>query len=204
MNRFIIFLCLALLVCVPAYAQSTQSSVGKTNSQSDKPRKPIFRATKDQIIQVQRKLGSPETGKMDDPFRAEIKKFQADNGLRQTGTLNRATLEKMGIELTQPQREIPVDPKSFASADDKKSSKRGPVFRATKDQVIAAQRVLKDKKFFSGEPTGSLDDATRAALKMYQEANGMKPTGTLNQATLEKMRIELTEKQKETFAKLGQ
>jgi peptidoglycan hydrolase-like protein with peptidoglycan-binding domain len=204
MNKLIVFVCLALLFCAPAYAQSTQTSAGKTNSQSDKPRKPIFRATKDQIIQVQKKLGAAETGKMDDDFREEIKKFQTGNGLRQTGTLNRATLEKMGIELTESQREIPVDPKSFASADDKKAAKRGPVFRATKDQVIAAQRVLKDKNFYAGEANGSLDDATRAALKQFQEANGMKPTGTLNQATLEKMRIELTEKQKETFAKLSQ
>ncbi len=54
---------------------------------------------------------------------------------------------------------------------------------------------------YSGEETGKLDDATRAGLKKYQEANNLKVTGTLNQATLEKMGIVLTDKQKETFAK---
>ena len=33
-------------------------------------------------------------------------------------------------------------------------------------------------------------------LKKYQDANGLKVTGTLNQATLEKMGIALTDKQK--------
>ena len=49
---------------------------------------------------------------------------------------------------------------------------------------------------YSGEQTGKLDDATRAGLKKYQEANGLKVTGTLNSVTLEKMGIALTEKQK--------
>ncbi|MGH8499929.1 MAG: peptidoglycan-binding domain-containing protein, partial [Methylococcales bacterium] len=44
--------------------------------------------------------------------------------------------------------------------------------------------------------TGKLDDATRAGLKKYQEASGLKVTGTLNQVTLEKMGIALTESQK--------
>ena len=44
--------------------------------------------------------------------------------------------------------------------------------------------------------TGKLDDATRAGLKKYQEAEGLKITGTLNKVTLEKMNIALTDKQK--------
>ncbi len=47
------------------------------------------------------------------------------------------------------------------------------------------------------EETGKLDDATRTELKKYQEANGIKVTGTLNQLTLEKMGVPLTDKQKE-------
>ena len=50
---------------------------------------------------------------------------------------------------------------------------------------------------YAGEQTGKLDDPTRDGLKKYQEANGLKVTGTLNQVTLEKMGIALTDKQKE-------
>ncbi|MCA1588879.1 MAG: peptidoglycan-binding protein, partial [Acidobacteria bacterium] len=56
--------------------------------------------------------------------------------------------------------------------------------------------MLRAKGMYSGEASGKLDDATREALKKYQEANEVKVTGTLNQATLEKMGITLTEKQK--------
>jgi hypothetical protein len=61
---------------------------------------------------------------------------------------------------------------------------------------MEAQRTLKAKGLYTGDESGKLDDATRDGLKKYQEANGVKVTGTLNQVTLEKMGIELTEKQK--------
>jgi peptidoglycan hydrolase-like protein with peptidoglycan-binding domain len=135
-------------------------------------------------------------GKLDPATRDAIKSFQQDNGLRSTGTLNRATLEKMGIELTEKQKAIPASASSYASAKSSGSAKRGPVFRATKEQIAEAQKLLKSGGMYSGDETGKLDDSTRDGLKKYQEAKGLKVTGTLNQATLEKMGISLTDKQK--------
>ena len=77
-----------------------------------------------------------------------------------------------------------------------KQAKRGPVFRATKDQINQAQALLKSRGFYSGEQLGKLDDATREGLRKYQQAEGLKVTGTLNKVTLEKMNIALTDKQK--------
>jgi peptidoglycan hydrolase-like protein with peptidoglycan-binding domain len=74
--------------------------------------------------------------------------------------------------------------------------KRGPVFRANKEQVKQAQTILKQRGFYTGEFTGKLDTDTRAGLKKYQEAEKIKVTGTLNRITLEKMNIALTDKQK--------
>ena len=74
--------------------------------------------------------------------------------------------------------------------------KRGPVFRANKDQIKQAQALLKERGFYSGEQTGKLDDDTRAGLKKYQGAETLKVTGTLNKVTLVKMGITLTDKQK--------
>jgi peptidoglycan hydrolase-like protein with peptidoglycan-binding domain len=74
--------------------------------------------------------------------------------------------------------------------------KRGPIFRATKDQIKQAQAILKQRGFYAGEQTGKLDDDTRAGLKLYQKAEGLKVTGTLNKITLEKMNVTLTDKQK--------
>lgn len=73
---------------------------------------------------------------------------------------------------------------------------RKPIFRANKDQIKQAQKILKDRGFYSGEETGKLDDDTRAGLKKYQAAESLKVTGTLNKVTLEKMGIVLTDKQK--------
>jgi len=44
------------------------------------------------------------TGKPDTATRAALKKYQGAESLRVTGTLNRVTLEKMNITLTERQR----------------------------------------------------------------------------------------------------
>ena len=128
-----------------------------------------------------------------------VKTFQGENGLRKSGSLNRATLEKMSIVLTDSQMEIPANPNDTASADDANktaATKRGPVFRASKDQITEVQTKLKTGGMYAGEATGKLDDPTREAIKKWQTANSVKVTGTLNKETLEKMGVALTEKQK--------
>jgi peptidoglycan hydrolase-like protein with peptidoglycan-binding domain len=76
------------------------------------------------------------------------------------------------------------------------AKKRGPVFRATKEQVKQAQDILRQRGFYTGESTGKLDPTTREGLKKYQGAEGLKVTGTLNAATLQKMSVTLNDKQK--------
>lgn len=84
-----------------------------------------------------------------------------------------------------------------SSANSRKGARnRGPIFRATADQIKQAQTILKQRGFYSGEQTGKLNTDTRAGLKKYQQAEGLKVTGTLNKATLEKMSIALIEKQR--------
>jgi peptidoglycan hydrolase-like protein with peptidoglycan-binding domain len=73
---------------------------------------------------------------------------------------------------------------------------RKPIFRASKDQIKQAQKILKDRTFYAGEETGKLDVDTRAGLKKYQAAEALKVTGTLNKVTLEKMGVTLTDKQR--------
>jgi peptidoglycan hydrolase-like protein with peptidoglycan-binding domain len=89
--------------------------------------------------------------------------------------------------------------KSATNSSNKNASatrRRGPIFRATADQIKQAQVILKQRNFYSGEENGKLDADTRAGLKKYQQAESLKVTGTLNKVTLEKMGIALTEKQK--------
>lgn len=214
MKRMIFVVLVVLAFAVSATAQSSTqaketpgSASAAAGGPSAKPKRQIFRATKEQIKQAQTMLktsnlysGEP-SGSLDETTRASIRGYQKMHNLRVTGTLNRATLEKMGIELTESQKAIPVSESAAASgsgaaADDSGKPKRT-IFRATKEQIADAQQILKSGNMYSGEATGKLDEDTRAALKKYQEANGLKVTGTLNQATLEKMGIALTDKQKE-------
>lgn len=216
MKKLVLALLAFFAFGVSINAQTDSTATAKpapSAAQTDdaKPKRQIFRANKTQISTVQKMLkekglyAGTDTGKMDDDTRAAIKKFQSANGLKDTGTLNRATLEKMNVELTDAQKQIPVSPNSFAGGGGKTSSadkpKRGPVFRANKEQVTKAQTMLKTGGMYAGEATGKLDDDTRQALKKYQTANNLKSTGTLNQATLEKMGIALTDAQKENAAK---
>lgn len=98
---------------------------------------------------------------------------------------------------------------SFASAQggsgtvskDTKTSTAEPTakpaaFRPTKDQVMQGQKFLKDQKLYAGEATGIYNDDTRGAIKSYQKANGLAITGNFNAATLGKMNIAFTDKQK--------
>jgi len=85
---------------------------------------------------------------------------------------------------------------STTSNNSNATKPRKPIFRASKDQIQQAQKILKDRGFYAGEQTGKLDDDTRAGLKKYQTAENIKVTGTLNKVTLEKMGVTLTDKQR--------
>lgn len=228
MYRKLIFILAALLIFIPVMnGQSTGGSDDTAQTSPEKPKRaPAFRPTKDQVLQGQTMLKNKglfdgeATGIYSPETRTSIKAFQKANGLDVNGKFDRMTLEKMNIELTDKQKEMPASaaatkspkPESKATSsgstkttktaemsknlesDDK--PKRMAPFRANKDQIMAAQKLLKTNSMYSGEETGKLDDATREGLKMFQEKNNVKVTGTLNAVTLEAMGIELTDKQK--------
>ncbi|SRR6266576_1842091 len=95
-------------VVVAMQNASSTTTTGKTSA--TKSRKPIFRANKDQIKQAQGMLkgrgfyAGEQTGKLDDDTRAGLRKYQEAEQIKVTGTLNKVTLEKMGVTLTDKQR----------------------------------------------------------------------------------------------------
>jgi peptidoglycan hydrolase-like protein with peptidoglycan-binding domain len=82
------------------------------------------------------------------------------------------------------------------NANKSANANRKPIFRANADQIKQAQALLKQRSFYNGEQTGKLTSDTREGLRKYQQAEGLKVTGTLNKVTLQKMGIALTDKQK--------
>ncbi len=201
---YVMFVCALFAISTEAQTMPTASPTpNQTTATSDaKPKRRNFRSNKEQITQAQKILKVAETGKMDADTKTAVKTYQGENNLRKSGSLNRATLEKMNIALTDAQKEIPISETSYVavktdSTDSTEPKKRGPIFRANKEQIMETQMKLKTGGMYAGEQTGKLDDATRDGIKKFQTANGVKVTGTLNKETLEKMGIALTDKQKE-------
>jgi len=104
-------LSLIVVSAITTAAQTNSSTNPKTSTtKTTRQRGPIFRANKDQIKQAQTILktrsfyaGDP-TGKLDTDTRSGLKKYQAAESLKVTGTLNKVTLEKMGVALTDKQK----------------------------------------------------------------------------------------------------
>ena len=119
--------------------------------------------------------------------------------MRRTPFLTTMLALLLGVSITAVAlntNSITENTNSASAGNTNSNKKRGPVFRANKDQINQAQAILKQRGFYAGEQTGKLDPDTREGLKKYQAAEGIKVTGTLNKITLEKMNITLTDKQK--------
>jgi peptidoglycan hydrolase-like protein with peptidoglycan-binding domain len=114
MKKILVVLLSVAFACTTALAQnansSTTTAANPNTNTNAKPRKPIFRANKDQIKQAQAILkqrnfyAGEETGKLDDDTRAGLRKYQEAEKIKVTGTLNKVTLEKMGVTLTDKQK----------------------------------------------------------------------------------------------------
>ncbi len=206
LKRSLSLIALTLFIAGAVVAQGTGAAPSPS---PEKVKTAAFRPTKAQITEGQTKLKDAKLyngaadGKYNDDTRAAIRTYQKDNGLEVTGNFNRATVEKMGIALTDSQKGIAPTASTKPAATTKPTTtssdgpKRPAPFRADVDQIKAAQKILRDGKLLTGGEDGKLDDATREGLGKYQEANTLKVTKTLNAATLEKMGVALTDKQKE-------
>jgi peptidoglycan hydrolase-like protein with peptidoglycan-binding domain len=112
---FVAVLTILFAFSITALAQNANSKAANANStasntNSTKKRGPVFRADKGQIKQAQAILkqrgfyAGEQTGKLDDDTRAGLKKYQEAEKIKITGTLNKLTLEKMSITLTEKQK----------------------------------------------------------------------------------------------------
>ena len=107
-----------LLLSLNAAAQNQNANTNSNratngNRSTNVNRGPVFRARADQIKQAQVILkqrgfySSEQTGKLDANTRAGLRKYQQAENMKVTGTLNKSTLAKMGIALTEKQRTMP-------------------------------------------------------------------------------------------------
>jgi len=212
-KKILLVLSVVALFAAGVYAQDGAATTKKETSAStsDAPAKPAaFRPTKDQIkkgqeILIKQKLWDGEATGIYGECRPAIKAYQKANGLEQTGKFDKPTLAKMNIPLTDKQKGTASSSSSSSSNTSSASTssdgpKRPGPFQATKEQITALQTKLKEAKLFSGDADGERSDELKESVKKYQDANGLKATGGINAATLEKMGIALTDKQKANVA----
>jgi peptidoglycan hydrolase-like protein with peptidoglycan-binding domain len=111
MKKFLTLTLLSLCLfttAATAQTSTTSTQIGTGTKQAKRPA--VFRATKDQINQAQAILKSrgfyngEQIGKLDPATREGLRKYQLAEGLKVTGTLNKITLEKMNIALTEKQK----------------------------------------------------------------------------------------------------
>ncbi|HZG51883.1 MAG TPA: peptidoglycan-binding domain-containing protein [Pyrinomonadaceae bacterium] len=105
------------LLCAASVALATQNTNASNATQGNKSAKPavkrgaVFRSTKEQIKQAQVLLrtrgfyNGQEDGKLNADTRAALRKYQEAESLKVTGTLNKVTLERMGVVLSDKQKE---------------------------------------------------------------------------------------------------
>jgi hypothetical protein len=108
-----------------------------------------------------------------------IRRFQAANGLPITGSINFSTVAKLEPFLPKFTPILPPpDPLGPALEYWLQNTRRG---------WTDIQQALAEQGFYAGARTGEFDLKTRDALKAYQSANGLEPTGLFDHATAVKL-----------------
>ena len=119
-----------------------------------------------------------------------IQNYQHDNALQETGLVSGALINhirftrkiKAAAEFTGS-----VDPLAQADATPvrKPVLKQATAFKPNKQQqVLRAQMTLANLGYDLGDPTGTLDEPTRAAILKFQMDNGLAMDGDVNASLL--------------------
>ncbi len=109
---------------------------------------------------------------------AAVKAFQKAHGLSIDGVAGPATYKKL---FSDSALEAPESGDTVIIPD------RTLAYGATGDDVKSVQRQLKALKYFTGSVDGQYGDETLAAMKAFQQMNGLTATGEGNMATYAKL-----------------
>ena len=77
--------------------------------------------------------------------------------------------------------------KTVASKSKKKTARVKGQTAPAPDRIKEIQTALQKDGSYQGEPTGKWDAATEAAMRKYQDKNGISPTGKIDAVTLNKL-----------------
>lgn len=162
--------------------KSQQQQAGQQGASDAQPRM-VYDAQsldQDQLRQVQQALNQKgfHAGNVDGNWGAEtrdaLRNFQQAQGLKQTGQLDSQTVSALGVQLDQASMHYDVQ-------------------ELSQQQIQQVQRSLNEKGFNAGSVDGKWDSRTQAALRNFQQAQGMKQTGGLDQRTASALGVEFAQ-----------
>ena len=106
-----------------------------------------------------------------------------------SSTKGATTSSKSSASKSASAHKTTASAKSGGKSSKKKSrSRRKPGQTApTSDRITEIQTALAKNNAFTGEPNGKWDDSTVDAMKKFQAANGLNPSGRLDAPTLQKL-----------------
>lgn len=115
------------------------------------------------------------------------------NGTKQPGMQQPGSTGTMpgGSGTTDPTKPGAAKPDA-SKADAAKGERKGQAAAGNKQNMRAAQEVLKDRGMYEGEVDGIMGPKTQAALREFQKKEGLQETGRLDQQTMSRLGVEKT------------
>ena len=115
---------------------------------------------------------------------AAIRRFQVAGNLKVTGELNQQTITELGINKAVPAPSYTAIGGLFSG---------GPLARSGSEAQVAAirqaQAKLAELGFYGGKHNGLPSEALTTAIKDWQTASKRRPTGKLDTATIEGLKL---------------
>jgi peptidoglycan hydrolase-like protein with peptidoglycan-binding domain len=111
--------------------------------------------------------------------RMAIRRFQKSIHVTQSGRLDQATMDSLGLSAGRS---------GEASRSDQ-SSKENSYGNTSSDTVRQAQQKLADGGYYSGKVDGMMNEGTRSAIRQYQHDKKLEVNGHLNRETAKSMGI---------------
>jgi len=115
-------------------------------------------------------------GRLTSSTQKALKKFQEYNSLRKTGQLDLPTIKRLGLE---------------SSIVSYRENLTGSANVSSNESIAKAQRILHDRRYYSGPIDGQLTWETQKAIKEFQDDKDLEKTGRLDLPTTEALGLNI-------------